>query len=173
MKKKTHPNYNVSKDPEKNGGKFGYLGCPENAFTDQELKDLGEGVVDWISEEGNIWIKYFFALKGIHWNTVEKLKARSPMFMEYIQMAKIIQESKLVSEPYDQRKKKDANHARFILARHHKQEWEEKPQIITEEQEKKLDTANEFIKFLQSKSDLNMTDSNISNADKSMLETGE
>lgn len=127
---KGHPNYNTSKDPEKNGGKFGYLGCPDHYFTDLELKELGEGVVNWISDKGNIWMKYFFALKGVHWNTVEKLRARSKMFSDYLEMAKSIQESKLISEPYY--KKADANHARFILARHHKGDWEDKTTVEQE-----------------------------------------
>src|SRR6185436_17455897 len=82
------------------GGKFGYLGCPENCFTDEELHALGLGVVDWIKQKNNIWMKFYFQLQGIHWNTVEKLRKRSEMFAEYLDMAKSIQESKLLTEPY-------------------------------------------------------------------------
>lgn len=127
---KGHPNYNYKPEACKEGGKFGYLGCPDHYFTDEELKKLGKGVVQWISEKGNIWMKYYFSMEGVHWNTVEKLRARSQMFSDYLDMAKQIQESKLISEPYY--KKADANHARFILARHHKQEWEDKPTVEQE-----------------------------------------
>lgn len=120
----SHPNYNTSKDKDKNGGSFGYLGRGENYYTDQELKDLGEGVVNWIQQDKNIWCKYYFAMQGMSWQMVQKLCARSEMFKEYLDLAKVLQESKLCTEPYY--KEADGNHARFMLARHHKGEWEDK-----------------------------------------------
>ena len=164
---KGHPNYNTSKDPNKNGGLFGYLGRGEDYYTDEELLKLGSGLVEWIQLKENIFCKYYFCTKGILWPMVHKLANRSPMFKSYLETAKEIQESKLVSAPYF--KKADGNHARFVLARHHKGEWEEKPQIINVDQEKKLDESMDLVTYLQSKSgsDLNIADSNINSEDKS------
>lgn len=109
------------------GGKFGRH---ENTYTDEELEELGKGLVEWIQQKGNIFCKYYFCTKGILWPMVHKLGARSPMFKNYLDTAKEIQESKLVSEPYF--RKADGNHARFILARHHKGEWQDKENGLEE-----------------------------------------
>lgn len=161
---KGHPNYNTSKDPMLNGG---YFGRHEDTYSDELLKELGMGVVNWIQERGNIYLKYFFSVKGIGWQTVHKLCARSPMFKEYLDRAKEIQESKLVSEPYN--RKADGNHARFILARHHKGEYEDKPMIIKEEEIDVLNKSMSLVDHLQSatssdKNDLNNDESNINTA---------
>lgn len=115
------------------GGQFGYLGRGENYYTDAELKELGEGLIEWIQQKGNIFCKYYFTLKGIKWNTVWQLASRSPMFKEYLDIAKEIQEARLVTEPYF--KKADGNQARFVLARHHKGEWEDKSVDLSESHE--------------------------------------
>lgn len=160
---KGHPNYNTSKDPVKNGGVFGYLGRGEDVYTDEELRDLGEGLIEWIQQKGNIFCKYYFCTKGILWPMVHKLGARSPMFKSYLDAAKEIQESKLVSDPYH--KKADGNHARFILARHHKGEWEETINVVKEDDENNLGKSMKLVTYLQSKSDLNKAESNINNAE--------
>jgi len=158
---KGHPPYPGSE----RGGEFGYLGRGDDYYTDDELSQLGKGLVEWIQQKENIFCKYYFCTKGILWNTVHKLACRSAMFKSYLDTAKEIQESKLVTAPYF--KKADGNHARFVLARHHKGEWEEKPLIIKEEQEQKLEQSMDLITYLQSKSDLNNADSNIINDEKS------
>jgi hypothetical protein len=148
---KGHPNYNTSKDPAKNGGVSGYLGKGEDYYTDDTLRELGEGLVEWIQLKGNIYCKYYFAVKGILWPMVHKLGARSPMFKSYLDAAKEIQEAKLVGEPYH--KKADGNHARFILARHHKGEWEDKQIIVREEDEKKVAETMDLVNYLQNKAE--------------------
>jgi hypothetical protein len=120
------------------GASFGYLGRGEDYYTDQELKELGEGVVAWIQDKHNIWLKYYFAPKGILWDTVQRLAARSPMFKRYLSIAKEIQEAKLCTEPYY--RKADGNHARFMLARHHKGEWQDK--------ENGLEETNDLLKTI-------------------------
>lgn len=145
--------------------KGGYLGRGENYYTDEDLRALGEGLIEWIQQKNNIFCKFYFAPKGILWAMVHKLGARSPMFKAYLDQAKEIQECKLVTEPYLRRA--DANHARFVLARHHKGEWEEKPVIIAHEDEKKLVESMDLVTYLQSKSDLKIADSKISSDDKS------
>ena len=117
------------------GGRFGYLGRGPNYYTDQDLKELGEGLINWISDKGNIWCKYYFANQGILWQTVHYLGDRSPLFKEYLEIAKQIQESKLCTEPFY--RKADGNHARFMLARHHKGEWQDK--------ENDLELTNELL----------------------------
>lgn len=176
-----HPKYTQLTDKAKksgvkdNGGAFGYLGRGENYYKDPELKHLGEGLVEWIKKEGNIWCKYYFLLLDypIHWDTVKKLRARSAEFDSYVCMALNIQESKLVSEPYDLKKKKDAYHARWILSHSHGKEWEDKPQVVTEKEIEKLDKTTELVDHLQSISDLKIAESNINKADISKLEIGD
>ncbi len=144
-----HANYNTSKDPMKNGG---FFGRHEDTYSDETLHELGLGVVDWIKQEGNIFLKYYFSTKMIKWTTVHKLAQRSEFFRDYIDIAKDIQESKLAGEPYDKTKEKDGAHARFILARHHKGDWEDKGIVVADEAQKaKLDATMDFVDFLQSK----------------------
>ena len=177
-KAKKNNSYNQSDDPDKNGGSFGFLGRGENYYSDAELKRLGLELLEWIKKDGNIWCKGYFAMLDypISWDMVKALRKRSPEFDSYVEAAKTIQEYKLLSEPYDYRKKKDGAHARWILARHHKGEWEEKPLIISPEDNEKLDKATALIDYLQSRSDasidLNKADNSISNADKSKLDMG-
>ena len=174
-----HPKYtqlsSKKKEDSNRGGSFGYLGRGENYYSDTELKSLGEGLVEWIKKEGNIWCKYYFVLLEypISWDMVIKLRKRSPEFNSYIETALLIQESKLVTEPYDNRKKKDGTHARWVLARYHRGDWEDKPVVIAPEDNEKLDKATALIDYLQSKSDLNIAASNINKADRSRLDTGE
>lgn len=109
------------------GGAFGYLGKGDDYYKDSELQSLGEGLVKWIQEKNNIWLKYYFSTKCISWDTVMRLGERSPMFKQYLIIAKEIQESKLCTEPYFRRA--DGNHARFMLARHHKGDWADKNNV--------------------------------------------
>ena len=147
---KTHENWNTSDDIMKNGG---FFGRHEDTYSDELLHELGHGVIDWIKREGNIFLKYYFADKGIIWTRVNKLEARAPFFKEYLDVARSIQESKLVSEPYDKTKEKDGAHARFILARHHKGDWEDKGIVVADDQQKaKLDATMDFVDFLQKQS---------------------
>lgn len=150
------------------GATFGYLGRGENYFTDLQLKDLGEGLLVWIQEKHNIWLKYYFNRYGITWNTVQELYKRSEIFRTYLNLAKEMQEGKLTTEPYYHLHKADGNHARFMLARHHKGEWEDKPLIIKEEEIEGLNKSMALVDHLQSlsesKSVLKIDDSNINNA---------
>ncbi len=141
---KGHPNYNTSKDPNKNGGAFGYLGKGDDYYTDTELKKLGEGLVKWIQERNNIWIKYYFCTQGISSDTVKRLSERSQMFKNYLDIAKEIQESKLCTDPYF--KRADGNHARFMLARHHKGEWQDKEVVLDETNQLLKDISEEIKK---------------------------
>jgi hypothetical protein len=138
---KGHPNYNTSKNPYENGG---YLGRGDDYYTDAELKALGEGLIKWIQEKNNIWLKFYFAPKGILWPSVQNLSNRSPMFKKYLDLAKEIQESKLCTDPYF--KRADGNHARFMLARHHKGEWQDKEVVLDETNQLLKDISEEIKK---------------------------
>lgn len=116
----------------KRGGQFGYLGKPEGAYEDSELHELGRGLVEWIKQEGNIYCKFYFALKGILWTTMIGVGRRKPWFQAYLDAAKQIQECKLCSEPYDKALNKDGAHARFILARHHRGEYVDPTAVVVD-----------------------------------------
>lgn len=146
-----HPNRNLSKDPKCNGGALGYLGKQEDKYSIEELHELGRGLVEWIQQKGNIWCNYYYAVKGISKTTIRNLRARFPFFDEYNETAKNIQEAKLLSEPYH--KKADGNHARFMLARHHKGEWEDKAIVVNESDIKKVQETMDLVNYLQEKAD--------------------
>jgi len=136
------------------GGPFGFLGKPPEKYSQQEISDLGEGVIEWIKQDNNIWVKYYFLLQTpvITWDAVTRLMSQNEGFRACIMQAKSIQEAKLLSEPYDKTKQKDGYHARWMLARHHKGEWEEKNIVVaTEEQKTNLDNTMDMIDYLQSK----------------------
>ncbi len=145
---KGHENYNTSSDPIKNGGAFGYLGRGDDYYSEEILDELGKGLIEWISREENIWCKLYFSLKGIGVRTVYRLSERSPNFKSCLELAKEIQEGKLCSDPYF--RKTDGNHARFMLARHHKGEWMDQQIVVaTDEQKNALDGTLSMVDFLQ------------------------
>lgn len=115
------------------GGSFGYLGKGEDYYTDDELTELGEGLLVWIQQRHNIWLKYYFNLKGMCWGTVQNLYNRSELFRRYMILAKEMQEGKLCTEPYYHINKADGNHGRFMLSRHHKGEWLDKEKEESED----------------------------------------
>ena len=147
------------------GGAYGFLGKGDNYYTDEMLEELGQGLVEWIQQKNNIWCHYYFATIGISKDTIRRLRERSALFRQYYEQAKDLQEAKLLTDPYF--KRADGYHARWMLGRHHKGEWEEKPVIIAHEDEKKLVESMDLVTYLQSKSDLKIADSNISSDDKS------
>lgn len=100
------------------GGLLGYLGKPESAYTEEELKKLGEEMVMWFIENPmEVWFKDFFIYRGIGKRHIECLRDRYPVFAEYYDHVKSIQESRLNKYPFW--KKADGAHARFMLARGH------------------------------------------------------
>lgn len=130
------------------GACFGFLGKGDDYYTDDELHELGKGLIAWIKQDNNIWIKYYFLEKNMLWGSVQNLMNRSPQFKKCIDIAKSIQESKLLTEPYY--KKTDGYHARWMLARHHKGEWEDKSIVVAnEEQKANLENTLNMVDFLQ------------------------
>ncbi len=100
------------------GGLLGYLGKPQDAYTQEELISLGEEMVMWFIENPmEIWFHDFFIYRGIGKRHIECLRDKYPVFAEYYAHAKSIQESRL--NKYSFYKKADGNMARFMLARHH------------------------------------------------------
>lgn len=100
------------------GATFGYLGKPQDAYTQEELIKLGKDLVEWFSENPTeIWLQDFFIYRGISKDITKHLVRTYPFFAEYYEHAKSIQESRLQKYPFW--KKADGAHARFMLARHH------------------------------------------------------
>ncbi|RPI84525.1 MAG: hypothetical protein EHM34_03470 [Nitrosopumilales archaeon] len=134
------------------GALFGFLGKGEDYYTDEELHELGNGVIDWIKQSNNIWLKYYFLEKNMLWASVQNLMKRSEQFKKCIEIAKNIQEAKLLTEPYY--KLTDGYHARWMLARHHKGEWEEKTIVTADDAQKSnLEGTMNALDYLQSKID--------------------
>jgi hypothetical protein len=131
------------------GGEYGFRGKGENFYSDELLHELGKGLVKWIKEKNNIWCHYYFAIIGINKNTIRRLRERSEFFNNYFEQAKEIQESKLLTDPYF--KRCDGYHARWMLARHHKGEWEDKPIVIKEGEEDSLKKSMDLVNYLQDK----------------------
>jgi hypothetical protein len=100
------------------GAAFGYLGKPQDAYTQEELIKLGKELVEWFGDNPmEVWLQDFFIYRGISKDVVKHLLRTYPSFCEYYQQAKDIQESRLNKYPFW--KKADGAHARFMLARHH------------------------------------------------------
>jgi hypothetical protein len=164
------------------GDVYGLLGKPESAWTEEEAIELGQELIKWFFiTRKNIWVKQFFAEeKGILNSTVVNLEKQFPNFKKFTDRARQLQEARLAAMPLDKTKNGiDGNHARFILARHHKGEWEDKAVVIHAEDEKKAKDTIDLVTYLQSKnqdcppeceesseseSDLNSANSNINNA---------
>jgi hypothetical protein len=140
------------------GGAFGYLGS-KITYSDETIDRYCKELVEWIKQDNNIWLKNYFLWQDVTWDTVKRLMARSPKLKEAVAMAKDIQEGKLLQEPYDLTKKKDGYHARWMLARHHKGDWEDKAaSSTTEEQEKELDSTMTLFDYLKTKAGLDGKD---------------
>ena len=100
------------------GGQYGYLGKPQDAYTEEDLIKLGKELVDYMREPRSIWYKGFCTRKGMRRNHFEYLKATYPIFAEYVEHAHEIQEEKLNTHAFW--KEADGFHARFLLERFHK-----------------------------------------------------
>jgi hypothetical protein len=100
------------------GALHGYLGKPEDAYTEEDIKRLGQEMIDWFYDNPQeMFFKEFFLYRGIKRTVYDHLYRRYPSFREYHEHAKEIQEIRLLKYPFW--KKADGAHARFILARHH------------------------------------------------------
>ena len=152
------------------GAPYGILGKPDESWTEQEAIQLGIDLISWyFLDRKNIWQnKYFTEEAKIDLSLVQDLEKRYPKFKKFTNRARQLQESRLVYMPLDKSKNGiDGYHARWMLARHHKGQWEEKPNIIKADEEEHLEKAMNLVNHLQSKSDLNKAESNINNEERS------
>ncbi len=95
------------------GGRFGYLGKPQDAYTQEELISLGKELLEWYADNPRkIWLKDFFLYRGIKIKHVEYLLEKYPVFKELYDITKSIQEGRLNEQPFW--KKADGPHARFF-----------------------------------------------------------
>lgn len=154
------------------GAPYGYLAKSEDSWTEEEAIQLGVDLIQWFFKtRKNIWKNVFFTeIAQIDLTLVEDLEKRYPGFKKFTNRARQLQESRLVDMPLDKSKNGiDGYHARWMLARHHKGEWEEQPNITPVDATENLIKSMNLVSYLQSKSgsDLNSADSNINNEDKS------
>jgi hypothetical protein len=112
------------------GGAFGYLGKPKDAYTEDDLHDLGKELIAYMNEPRNVWAKGFCNRKGLSPDHIKYLNETYPLFKSYYLQAKAIQEEKLVMHSFW--KEGDGNFAKFMLARHH-EGWEEEKQEINQQ----------------------------------------
>jgi len=167
---KGHKPYNGSQK----GAPYGILGKPDSSWTEEEAIHLGTQLIEWFFKSRmNIWKNNFFTeIAYVDLTMVDDLEKRYPAFKKFMNRARQLQEARLASMPLDKSKNGiDGYHARWMLARHHKGEWEDKPQIIEPDQIAKLDKAAQLVDYLQSESARKIAESNINNADKSKLDT--
>jgi hypothetical protein len=100
------------------GALFGYRGKPEDAYTDEQVRKIGEELVTWFTENPmEIWFEDFFTYRGIKKSIIDSFIRRYPVFHEYYATAKEIQEGRLHKYPFW--KKADWNVARFVLTNSH------------------------------------------------------
>ncbi len=105
------------------GGQYGYLGKPQDAYTEEDLIQLGKDLIDYMKEPLSIWAKGFCVRKGIKVNHLNYLIETYPIFKEYYIQAKAIQEEKIVTNSFW--KRGDGRFGEFILTQHH-EEWKKK-----------------------------------------------
>lgn len=134
---KGHPPYPGAEK----GACHGHLGKPEDAYTEEDAILLGTELIQWFFEtRKNIWLKSFFSeKKGMLIGSVQNLERRFPSFKRFTDRARELQESRLASMPLFKEDGMDGNHARFMLARHHRGEWEDK----IEQQKETLSSLSE------------------------------
>lgn len=100
------------------GGLFGYLGKPEDAYTLEDIKKIGDELLRWYAENPmEIWIDEFFAYRGIKVSDKDYFLRRYPVFHEYYNQAKAIQVARL--HKYSFWKKGDWNVSKFVLYNNH------------------------------------------------------
>ncbi len=118
------------------GAPYGYLGKPEDSWTEEEALQLGVELIKWyFITRKNIWQKTFFTeIAQVDLSLVQDLENRYPKFKKFTNRARQLQESRLVDMPLDKSKNGiDGYHARWVLARHHKGDWQEKINIESED----------------------------------------
>lgn len=115
---KGHPKYEGCEK----GAPYGYLGKPQDAYTEEDLHSLGKELVEYMNEPKTIWAKGFYNRKGISVDHFNYLLRTYPTFKEYWIQAKAIQEDKIATNSFW--KKGDGNFGKFMLARHH-EGWQE------------------------------------------------
>jgi len=139
---KGHPPYPGSE----RGAPFGFLAKDENTYTEEEAIELGVQLINWFFiTRKNIWANQFWAeVAQLDLKTVQALEERYPRFKKFTTRAKQLQEGRLVAMPLNRDEGIDGYHARWMLARHHKGEWQDQQVVTANDEQKKLldDTMN-------------------------------
>jgi len=108
------------------GGDFGYLGKPQDAYTEEDLHKLGKDLIDYMKEPRTFWAKGFCNRKGISVNHFNYLITTYQIFKEYHAQAKSIQEEKIITHSFW--KEADGRFGEFILTQTH-DDWKKNNQL--------------------------------------------
>lgn len=135
------------------GAPFGFLAKDDNAYTEEEAIELGVQLIKWFFiTRKNIWANQFWAEEAqLDLKTVRNLEERYPRFKKFTDRARQLQEGRLVSMPLNKDEGIDGYHARWMLARHHKGEWQDQNIVTASEQQKQEhDKTLSMVDHLQS-----------------------
>ncbi len=76
------------------GRRFGNQFC--ETYTEKYLDKLGDALLDWFEQKGNVWLKDFFIEQRIPYSKIIEFKTKSEYFAYVYNVCKDLQESKLV-----------------------------------------------------------------------------
>ena len=100
---------------------------PSDFWNVKLIQEVGEKLLYWLNErKENIWFKSFLHSYGITSSTCSRLYKEFPLFVQYYDCAKSIQEQKLLEQSLQ--KRVDAKVATFILTNRH-EDWKEKVSV--------------------------------------------
>lgn len=158
--------------PKVDGGLFGILGKPDDAYTEEDMQVLGEGLVEYIKRNDTLSLQRYLIENGVGRGSIEYLKKKYPTFLKYYQVAREIQQAKCVDIPFY--KKGDWGVGQLVL-RKGDEEWgkfleriaTEKADNASIDEKTAMQRMLAVTKQLQDSSALNKEDNNNNNESKS------
>lgn len=100
---------------------------PRDFWNEEKIEAVGNALIYWLkAKPQNIWFKGFLHSYGISSKLSSTLYNNFPLFREYYDIAKTIQEAKLVE--YSASRNLDGNFCKFVLSNHHS-DWKEKVSV--------------------------------------------
>ena len=86
-------------------------------WNDENLKQVGEELVEYMKVPENIWFKHFLIEKGMDYQALDHIRETYPLFYGYYKQAKAMQEAKMIDNAFW--KRGDGNFAKFLLTNVH------------------------------------------------------
>jgi hypothetical protein len=99
------------------GGAYGGLAWVKLKYTDDDIKMLGEMLIEYMMQPKALWLKGFYLQLGLSRRQFDYIKENYPAFEDYFSRAKEMQETKLVEKSFW--KEADGRFAQFILCGFH------------------------------------------------------